>query len=138
MTAATPLHAVIQRGTRLYSRDTAKREEILAECADLETAGWLGWTISEFHSCDFVVEQAEGDFAITAKVEIHGRLDDPRFLELLGTFNDLSQPQDDIPPEVDAAVRDYLSPEQFDTYRRNVAGAMHQHGFATGRTGRAG
>lgn len=35
----------------------------------------------------------------------------------------------EVPPEIQAKIREYLGPEGFDTYRRRVAAALHEHGW---------
>lgn len=127
---ATPLKAIVQVGTRIYTRDMAGRDELTAECRDVETASWAAWSLSEFHGCALAVEPAEAGPAITAKVEVQGRLDDPHFLELLEAVTALAGQEDDVPPEVADA---------FETYRmRGVAEILHERGIPIGRTGRAG
>lgn len=140
MDAATPLKAIVQKGTRLFTRDTADHDDLVAEAPDVETAGWLGWSISEAHSCPHLVEAADSaDPAITAKVELSGRLDDPEFLDLLSVLNDTASILDtEVPPQIQEAIQNYLTTAEFETYRRNVAAGLHSHGFGTGRTGRAG
>lgn len=83
------------------------------------------------------------DPSIEVTITVTGRLDDPKFCEILAAISDISvaEPVSDdlpIPPDIQSKMLAYLGPEQFEIARQRAAAAMHSLGAGWRRHGKFG
>jgi hypothetical protein len=76
------IESILQRGTFIYTKDTAEQTELVCEAASPAAAQWVAWSLAEFHGVPHKVEPAEADGPKIA-IQVEGFVTAPVIQKLL-------------------------------------------------------
>jgi hypothetical protein len=99
-----PLQAIVQRGTRVYTRDIGGEEVLVCESPDVPNAGWVAWSLSSAHSVNLVVEAAEKT-SMFGTITVTGAFGDPLFKTLMSLISDTAR-LEGVDPQITHNVTD--------------------------------